>query len=206
MPAAGGLMQAPGPRHFLKLKLQPRLTTIVGAAVVALALLVSPLQLFAKESGWGPITRPGQKECNAEEPCRVIQSDGAVFEVSLLAEPRGGKRILKSLEIRSLKTGHVQKFEPKEVNNIKSDESFGVYKANLRPGKNTDLALMAYSSAHEGPVYHYFLYNSARKEFVASTGTFPKLVRDSKTGKYLSEIQGAPYRLGSDLKFVEAEE
>jgi hypothetical protein len=152
---------------------------------------------------WEAVTSKKRPSCDSENPCRVLESNGS-FEVKFTVEPKGALKTLRKVEIKNLKTGAIQPFELPEVNNIDEKDLFELFKMKLRPSHDVDLALRAYNSAREGATYYYFVYDREGQKFVLSESTFPKLAFDAKSKKYRTELQGAEYELGKDLKFTPA--
>ncbi len=173
--------------------------------LTVLTLIAFSLASHAAELKWEPITTKAKPVCSAEYTCRIVQSN-ASFEIQFAPTLNDKMQSLKSLEIKNLSDGSVQKFSLEEMNNLPMDEYFEVYKLKTKPdtAKDNDLAIYAYSSAREGKVFYYLVYDAAAKKFVMSERTFPKLNYDAKTKQYSSELQGSKFILGSNLKFTEA--
>ena len=171
----------------------------IRLAYVACRIL--PLILFsgsAFATGWELLTNKSHPDCTKESPCRVIESNG-VFEFTMNSEVKESMKTLREVRIRNLKGGPPEIFELKEMNDIKQDEFFELYKIQLKPGVS-GLALYAYSSAREGKSFYYFLYDTSKQKFTMSNGTFPKLNYNPQAKIFLTPVEGTKYILDKDLR------
>lgn len=166
---------------------------------IHLILLTLSFSLWASELRWQPVTSEKQKECTEESYCRVLEGKTS-FEILLSPAAKGGRLVLNEIAIKSLATGEILNYPVQEMNSLELNEYFKLYKVQLRAKGPWDLALAAYSSAREGPVFHYFVFDEKTQKFIQSDATAPRLIRDKKPGIFKSEIQGTEYVLGKDLK------
>ena len=180
--------------------------TFVAFCVVIVFGLVAMLSWASKPFvvQWEPLNSQNRPNCSAKSPCRVFQ-DGLTYDFIINAKTVGSKKVFEKLLIKNNTNGRSQEFVLDTMRNLDDDEYFEFFKTQLRPGKNVDVALAAFSSAREGRVYYYFLYDEKSKSFIMSDGTFPKLV-SSKSGVGLeSELQGTPFKIDESLKIVNAQ-
>jgi len=175
-----------------------RLTTTT--LIIAFAAVISA---HARESAWEPLTTEEHPECNREKPCKVNEPNGEFYVRFVMKDPvEDGSASMDRIEIWSDK-GEKQEFTLDEMNSLATGEYYKIYKVSLRPGPYKDLALFAYSSAHEGEMYYYFLYDNHRDNFVVSDETLPKLHYNSRTRTFKSELQGNTFILRKNLRIYE---
>lgn len=141
--------------------------------------------------------------CSGDKsPCRVLQGNNS-FDVKFEVSQAEGLKRLEKVMIRNLKNGETQSFEVEGVSDIKPNQNFRIYRVNLRPGEQKDLALHAFNSAREGETFYYFLYDSKTGQYKMTDDTYPKLI--PKADALVSELQGTKYKLGPDLTISQAE-
>lgn len=172
------------------------LTIALGFVAVALAAS-SPC---ANAQKWEPITSKVSPNCEAPQSCRLVQSN-ATFEIRVIATVSGGVKTPQSIEIRNLEGGEPQTFSGKDMTEVVEKESFPIWKVKLRPdSKDFDIAVYTLSSAKDGEVFQYLIYDAAKKAFVKSDNMVPKVAYDAKSKLYISELQARKFSLGPDLK------
>lgn len=171
--------------------------------LVALFLTAAPA---LAEDRWASLTSRQNPKCSDQNPCRV-SNDGLTFSIEFspieFSFGRKTKQKLEEIRIKqiSTNTAEVQSYALAEMNYLAPDNYYKLYKIRLRPNGKTDLALQAYSSAHEGPLYYYFLFDLKTKGFVISESPVPKLKYDAKSRRYISELGEVPYTLDQNLQF-----
>lgn len=174
------------------------LISLVCSAVLAASAVVEGArwEVLAGKPG-------GPPACEDGNPCRINQH-GNALELRLDPSVKSSGKTLTKLEIKNLKDRSVELYSLDEINEIDPAKSFEIYAIrDLRPGVGgvVDLAVYAYSSAKEGPMFYYFLYNSSTGKFVMAPGTFPKLKWDGASKRYLSDLRHVPYELDKSLHF-----
>lgn len=158
------------------------------------------------ESVWSPLTSKETPVCSPESPCR-IQNGSTTFSIEFTPEVflfgDEPKQKLDSIKVKNISSANStpQVFALEEMNYLSEKDHYKLFQVRFRPTGETDLAIRAYSSASEGPVYYYFLFDKRKNAFVMQQETFPQLRFDSKTRRYLTELQSTPYVLDSNLQF-----
>ena len=177
-----------------------------GLTALALAILF-PISWAGSTSA--ALSKMEWTACGAKSPCR-IQNENHAFAIELHPETfyigKAPHIRLDQLQIKDLSSANSEpeNYYLGEINLLPADEHFELFKIQIRPTGETDLALLAYSSAKEGPMYYYFLYDRKKKKMIMSDLALPKLRYDLKTGVYLSDLQERPFILKQG-KFEEEE-
>jgi hypothetical protein len=175
------------------------------SAIIHLVLSVS-LAFAATAAQWRALENKNHAECDEDHPCR-IEEGGLAFNFQLQPLIKLSSKNLPAIQIKSLKPGGAEQvFALKEVNTLALDEKFEVQTiSGFRPGAaGVDLAVYAYSSAREGKMYYYFLFDAAAGKFVAAGDPLPKLIWDAQKKVFSSELHHVGYVLGKDLRFSPA--
>ena len=165
----------------------------------AVLLLAGAFGYTQVDPNWKAVTSKAHRVCDAEQPCRILQSNGS-FEVKFVVSAKEGLQTLENVRIRNLKNGKVQDFVIDAVSDIPESDYFQLFQVQLRPGHERDLALLAFLSAREGEVFYYFVYDSKANKYVMSEDTFPRL-KYKKGAQYTSDLQERLFELGKDLEF-----
>ena len=180
----------------------------LSSLCLALLLTLEPSVAVSLESfqltkeSWIDLTSVKNPRCdlNKGKVC-TITNNGRKFKVLLKPEQfkDGSKTQLRldSLQIQEVSSpsSEPEIYHLEQTGFLPTNEFFELYQVRMRPTGETDLALYAYSSAHEGPMYYYFLYDPRKKIFAMTDLPMPKLAYDEKSGLYLSEIQERPFEI-----------
>lgn len=162
--------------------------------------VIAALIFFASAAqAWTPITSKNKLSCEPKTPCFVEQKkDGLKFRIVFQTALEGHATAIKTVTIIEEKSKISSTFEMRMMSGVFKGEPYRFESLDLNADGYTDLALMAFSSARQGPIYHYFLYNPTAKKFVLSPEPYPELHLDPKTGLYQAQI--GSFKLGQDFK------
>ena len=143
-----------------------------------------------------PITSEKHPSCNEKAPCLIKQPKAqANYRVIFQTAKDQDVMLIKQVSISDEKTKATDSFEMKGMSGIFPGETYQFESLDLNNDGYTDLALMAFSSARQGPIYYYFIYDPTKKKFIMSPEPYPELKLDPKTKTY--EAQEGRFKLDS---------
>lgn len=113
------------------------------------------------------VTSPTRPTCDSHRPCLVMEKKTKQnFRVTFdFKDNEGNGRSIEKITIENLKTRKKTSFATPEAEAVLPKEFFKFFTDDFNKDGHTDLALYAYSSANEGPMYYRFIYDPETKSY-----------------------------------------
>ena len=152
------------------------------------------LRAFGQSSDWTPLLNSKKLSCTKAKPCRITENKThESFEMSfeLREEPALNLRTITKIVFKNTKDNTTQAIELDQVGRVKSEEPFQFFSMDLRKKGLADLALLSANSPHHGPLYYYFMYDTATSKFVLNGPDIPELKPVNASHEFVSAVDSA---------------